>query len=64
LFYLLGSIPTDEHYTKVCSKNMDILIKKDAFQNVDQKELQDSSPEITSKSVHLFNFETVDVKNR
>ena len=43
---------------------MDILIKKDAFQNVDQKELQDSSPEITSKSVHCLNFETVDVKNR
>ncbi len=43
---------------------MDILIKNDVFQNVDQKELQYSSPEITSKSVHRFNFETVDVKNR
>ena len=46
--------PLNEHYKKVCSKNMDILIKKNAFQNLKQKVIQDSSPEITSMKILSF----------
>ncbi len=46
--------PLNEHYKKVCFKNMDILIKKNAFQNLKLKVIQDSSPEITSIKILTF----------